>query len=251
MYISLGGYKMANPLFNENAYQQSVPQRGVRVGEQMTLQGTMNKTFFLLFLCVMGGLVAFNHYNAVASFAWPISIVTFVLAMIIIFKKTSAPLLSPVYALGEGIVLGVISAAYNAESQGIVAQAVLITLLVLGIMLFIYRTGIIKVNRTFIIGVVAATGAIALFYLVSLALMLFGVEVAYFTSNAPWAIAINAIICIIAAMNLLIDFKFIDQLTSEVLAPKYMEWYAAFNLMVTLVWLYLEILRLLARTRRR
>lgn len=242
---------MANPLFNEKAYQQSVPQRGIRVGEQMTLQGTINKTFFLLLLCVVGGIVAFNHYSSAATWAWPISIAAFIVAMIIIFKKTTAPLLAPVYALGEGVVLGVISAAYNAQYQGIVAQAVLITLLVLGVMLFIYRTGIIKVNRTFIIGVTAATGAIALFYLISLVLMLFGVHIAYFTSNSGLAIAINTIICIIAAMNLLIDFKFIDQLTSEVLAPRYMEWYAAFSLMVTLVWLYLEILRLLGRGRSR
>ena len=242
---------MANPLFNEKAYEQSIPQRGVRVGEQMTLQGTINKTFFLLFLCVMGGIAAFNHYSAIAAWAWPISIAAFIVALIIIFKKTTAPVLTPVYALGEGIVLGIISAAYNAQYQGIVAQAVLITLLVLGVMLFIYRTGIIKVNRTFIIGVMSATGAIALFYLISWGLSMFGMQLAYFTSNSSWAIAINVIICIVAAMNLLIDFKFIDQLTGEVLAPKYMEWYAGFSLLVTLVWLYLEILRLLGRTRNR
>lgn len=238
-----------NPLFNEKAYAQTVNR--IERGQEMTLQGTINKSFFLLLLCVIGGLISWNHYQTMAGAAWIIGLAAFVIAMIIIFKKTTAPLLAPLYAFGEGIVLGAISAAYNAQYQGIVAQAIIITLLVFGIMLFIYRTGIIKVNKTFIIGVTAATGAIALFYIVSLFLMLFGVQVGYFTSNSGWAIAVNAFICIIAAMNFLIDFKFIDQLTSEIIAPKYMEWYAGFSLMVTLVWLYLEILRLLARSRNR
>jgi uncharacterized YccA/Bax inhibitor family protein len=240
-----------NPLFNEKAYQRSIPQRGIRVGEQMTLQGTINKSFFLLLLCVMGGFMSWTHYATFAAYVLPIAIAAFIVAMIIIFNKTTAPFLASVYAFGEGLVLGIISAAYNALYQGIVAQAVLITLLVMGIMLFIYRTGIIKVNRTFVIGITAATGAISLFYLISLVLMLFGINVAYFSSNSGWAIAVNVFICIIAAMNFLIDFKFIDRLTSEVLAPKYMEWYAGFSLMVTLIWLYLEILRLLSRSHRR
>ena len=240
-----------NPLFNEKAYQKTLAGQYIRVGEQMTLQGTINKSFFLLFLCVIGGFISWNRYEALAVYAWPIAIVTMIIGFIVIFSKKTAPLLAPVYAFGEGIVLGVISAAYNVVYQGIVAQAVLITLLVFGLMLFIYRTGIIKVNRTFMIGVTAATGAIALFYLISLGLMLFGINVPYFSSNSGWAIAINAFICIVAAMNFLIDFKFIDHLTSEVLAPKYMEWYAGFSLMVTLIWLYLEILRLLGRSRSR
>ena len=240
-----------NPLFNERAYEQALAQQRVLVGQEMTLQGTINKTFFLLLLCVIGGILGFNHAAAMTPFMWPLAIGAFIVAMIVIFKKTSAALLAPVYSFAEGLLLGVISAAYQAESAGIVGQAIAITFLVFGIMLFIYRTGIIKVNRTFIIGVTAATGAIALFYLISLGLMFFGIQVPYFTSNSGWAIAINVFICIVAAMNFLIDFKFIDQLTSEVLAPKYMEWYAGFSLMVTLVWLYIEILRLLGRSRSR
>ena len=239
-----------NPLFNEKAFQQTLDQR-VRVGEEMTLQGTINKTFFLLFLCVAGGMITWNHYAAVAGYALLISLIAFVIACVICFKKTAAPVLAPIYAIGQGVALGAVSAAYNTQYQGIVAQAVLITLLVFGVMLFIYRTGIIKVNRTFIIGVAAATGGIALFYLISIVLMMFGVPVAYFTSNSGWAIAINVFICIVAAMNFLVDFKFIDQLTSQVIAPKYMEWYAGFSLLVTLIWLYIEILRLLGRSRSR
>ena len=240
-----------NPLFNQAAYERTLQQQRVRVGEEMTFQGTINKTCFLLLLCTVGGMIAWNHYTTVAAWIKPLTLAAFVIALIIGFKKTTAPLLAPVYALAEGLVLGSISAAYNAEYHGIVAQAIMITLLVMAMMLFIYRTGIIKVTHTFIIGVTAATGAIALFYLSSLGHTFFGVNVVYFTSTSSWAIAINVFICIVAAMNFLIDFEFINQLTSRANVPKYMEWYAGFSLMVTLVWLYLEILRLLGRSRSR
>ncbi|MBQ8843854.1 MAG: Bax inhibitor-1/YccA family protein [Elusimicrobiaceae bacterium] len=238
-----------NPLFNEKAFEQTL-SRG-RVGEAMTLQGTVNKTFALLFLCVVAGMFAWKNYQALAGYTTMIAIATFIVAMIVIFRKTSAPILAPVYAVGEGLVLGIISAAYNSAYQGIVGQAITITLLVFGLMLFLYKTGIIKVTRGFVIGVTAATGAIALFYLGSIVVGLFGVQVPYFTSTSGVSIAVNVFICIIAALNFAIDFQFIDQLTSQITAPKYMEWYAGFSLMVTLVWLYLEILRLLARTRDR
>ena len=240
-----------NPLFNEAAYKKTLEQQRVLVGQEMTLQGTINKTLFLLLLCVVGGLISWNHYTAIAGYTTLLVLATFVVSMIVIFQKRTAPLLAPVYALGEGLVLGIISAAYNQTYQGIVAQAILITLLVFAGMLFLYRSGIIKVNRAFMIGVVAATGAICLFYLVSLGLMLFGVNVPYFESTSGWSIAVNIFICVIAALNFAIDFAFIDQMTSTISAPKYMEWYAGFSLMVTLVWLYLEVLRTLGRSRSR
>ncbi len=238
-----------NPLFNEKAYEQTLSR--ARVGEAMTLQGTINKTFALLFLCVVAGMFAWKNYQAIAGYTTFISIATFIVAMIVIFRKTSAPILAPVYAVGEGLVLGIISAAYNVTYQGIVAQAISITLLVFLLMLFLYKTGIIKVTRGFVIGIVAATGAIALFYLGSWIVGFFGVHVPYFTSTSNLSIGVNVVICIVAALNFALDFHFIDQLTTQVTAPKYMEWYAGFSLMVTLVWLYLEILRLLARTRDR
>ena len=220
-----------NPLFNEKAFEQTL-SRG-RVGEAMTLQGTVNKTFALLFLCVVAGMFAWKNYQALAGYTTMIAIATFIVAMIVIFRKTSAPILAPVYAVGEGLVLGIISAAYNSAYQGIVGQAITITLLVFGLMLFLYKTGIIKVTRGFVIGVTAATGAIALFYLGSIVVGLFGVQVPYFTSTSGVSIAVNVFICIIAALNFAIDFQFIDQLTSQITAPKYMEWYAGFSLMVT------------------
>ena len=232
-----------NPLFNENAFRQAMS----RTEGAMTLQGTINKTFFLLLMCTVGALISWNNIQAVAGYTSLIAIVTFAIAMIVIFKKTAAPVLAPLYALGEGLVLGIISAAYNAQYQGIVGQA--ITFLVFFIMLFLYKTRIIKVTNSLVIGITAATGAIALFYIISLLLSVFGVNVAYFGSTSALSIGINVVICAVAAFNFLIDFRFIDQLTSQVVAPKYMEWYAGFSLIVTLVWLYLEILRLLARTR--
>jgi len=237
-----------NPLFNEKAYLNSIPL-GVR--KEMTLQGTINKTCFLLLICVVGGLLAWNHYAALAPYAWSIALVAFVIALIIIFKKTTAPLLAPIYVFGEGLILGTISFFYNSLYQGIVAQAIVITLLVMGLMLFIYRSGIIKVTRTFLIGVTAATGAIALFYVISSVLMAFGINVSYYNSTSGWAIAVNVFICIVAAMNFLIDFEFINQMTRRSGIPQYMEWYAGFSLIVTLVWLYLEVLRLLGRSRSR
>lgn len=234
-----------NPLFNENAFRQAMS----RTEGAMTLQGTINKTFFLLLMCTVGALISWNNIQAVAGYMSLIAIVTFAIAMIVIFKKTAAPVLAPLYALGEGLVLGIISAAYNAQYQGIVGQAIAITFLVFFIMLFLYKTRIIKVTNSLVIGITAATGAIALFYIISLLLSVFGVNVAYFGSTSALSIGINVVICAVAAFNFLIDFRFIDQLTSQVVAPKYMEWYAGFSLIVTLVWLYLEILRLLARTR--
>ncbi len=234
-----------NPLFNENAFRQAMS----RTEGAMTLQGTINKTFFLLLMCTVGALISWNNIQAVAGYTSLIAIVTFAIAMIVIFKKTAAPVLAPLYALGEGLVLGTISAAYNAQYQGIVGQAIAITFLVFFIMLFLYKTRIIKVTNSLVIGITAATGAIALFYIISLLLSVFGVNVAYFGSTSALSIGINVVICAVAAFNFLIDFRFIDQLTSQVVAPKYMEWYAGFSLIVTLVWLYLEILRLLARTR--
>ena len=234
-----------NPLLNENAFRQAMS----RTEGAMTLQGTINKTFFLLLLCTIGALISWNNFQAIAGYTNLIAIVSFVIAMIVIFKKTAAAMLAPLYALGEGMVLGIISAAYNAQYQGIVGQAIAITFLVFFIMLFLYKTRIIRVTNSLVIGITAATGAIALFYIISLLLSVFGVNVAYFGSTSALSIGINVVICAVAAFNFLIDFRFIDQLTSQVVAPKYMEWYAGFSLILTLVWLYLEILRLLARTR--
>ncbi len=234
-----------NPLFNENAFRQAMS----RAEGVMTLQGTINKTFFLLLLCTVGALYSWHHIQAIAGHIWLIVTITAVIGVMACFAKKSAAFLAPLYAVGEGAVLGIISAAYHAQYQGIVGQAIGITFLVFFIMLFLYKTRIIKVTNGLIVGITAATGAIALFYVISMLLSIFGVNVAYFGSTSPLSIGINLVICAVAAFNFLLDFKFIDDLTARIDVPKYMEWYASFSLIVTLIWLYLEILRLLGRMR--
>lgn len=240
-----------NPLFNEKAYERTLQGQMLRIGEEMTLQGTINKSCFLLLLCVAGGVIGWNHINAIFSYSALIIFSALGVGLFIIFKKTTAPFLAPVYALLEGLALGAISAGYNQMYEGIVLQAVSITALVFAVMLFLYKSGIIKVTHTFRLGVTAATGAIALFYLISLILMNFGVHISYFESTSGWAIAINLLICGVAAMNFALDFDFINIMTQQPRVPKYMEWYAGFSLLVTLIWVYLEILKLLGRSRSR
>ncbi len=240
---------MNNPMLNEAAFQRA--QERAAAGGVMTLQGTINKTFLLLFLCVVGGMITWTNYQSWAAFTWPILIGICVMAVITSFKPAAAPITAPIYALLEGMLLGVLSAMYNAQFQGIVFNAVAVTILVFFTMLFVYRTGIIRVTRGLAVGIFSATAAIALLYLGSFILSLFGVNPTYLTSNSPLAIGISVFICAVAAFNFLLDFRFIDAMTSNYQAPKHMEWYAGFGLMVTLVWLYIEILELLAKLQRK
>lgn len=238
-----------NPVLKENAFERL---NAVSAAQPMTLQGTINKTFLLLFICVVSAMFAWVNPQIFASGAvWLTVFGAFVLAMITSFKPAWSPFTSPVYAALEGLFLGGVSAAYNAQTGGIVFNAVAITLLVFFVMLAIYRFQIIRVTRGFMIGVMSATLAICLLYLGSWVLSLFGVSTAYLTSNSPLSIGISVVVCIVAALNFLLDFNFIDQMTRRYDAPKYMEWYAAFGLLVTLVWLYLEILRLLSKANSR
>ena len=154
-------------------------------------------------------------------------------------------------AFAEGLLLGIISAAYNARFQGIVFNAVAITLLVFFFMLFIYRMRIIPVTKKLRLGITSATAAIAVFYIGSWLLSLFGMNISYLTSASPLSIGISVVVCAVAAFNFLLDFDFIDQMTGRFAAPKFMEWYAGFGLVVTLVWLYIEILNLLGKMQSR
>lgn len=235
----------ANPILNEKAFERA--QMRVSAQNAMTLQGTINKTFFLLLLCVAGGMITWTNYQSWMGITWIVSIVAFILAIVMTFKPALSPMLSPLYALGQGMFLGAVSAAYNVQFKGIVFQAVAITVLVFFVMLFLYKTRIIRVTRGLAIGIVSATGAVALFYIISLVLGLFGVNTSYLSSSSPLSIGISLVICGIAAFNFLLDFNMIDQMTGEYTAPKYMEWYAAFGLVLTLIWLYIEVLRLLSK----
>lgn len=241
---------MANPILNERAFERAKIET-VQPAQAMTLQGTINKTFLLLFICVIGGMISWANPQAWAPYSWIVLIGAFVLALVAFFKPMLSPVLSPIYALLEGLFLGALSAAYNAQFNGIVFNAVAATILVFFIMLGVYKSGLIKMSRGLMMTIFCATGAICVLYLGSWILSLFGVSTAYLTSSSPLSIIISIVVCLVAAFNFLIDFYFIDQMTGQYSAPKYMEWYSALGLIVTLVWLYIEILNLLAKTQRR
>ena len=228
----------------------------------MTLNGNVNKTGILLLLSVL-----------TAAFAWTQSVVTgpdgtamvapgvtiyalggaiggFILAMVTVFKKTWSPVTAPLYALVEGFFLGAISAVFELKYPGIVFQAVVLTFGTLGALLAAYRSGLIRATENFKLGVVAATGGIALVYLVSMGLRLFGKDIPLIHESGLVGIGFSLFVVVIAALNLVLDFDFIES-GVEAGAPKYMEWYGAFGLMVTLVWLYIEFLRLLAKLQSR
>src|SRR3990170_5101077 len=166
------------------------------------------------------------------------------------FKPTWAPVTAPIYAALEGLALGALSAMLEARYPGIVIQAVALTFGTLAALLLAYRSGLIPVTKNFRMGVVAATGGIAIFYLVAMGLSFFGIRIAFLHEGSWLGIGFSLFVIVIAALNLVLDFDFIEK-GAEHGAPKFMEWYAAFGLMVTLIWLYLEILRLLSKLRNR
>jgi uncharacterized YccA/Bax inhibitor family protein len=174
----------------------------------------------------------------------------FIVAMVTIFKQSWAPVTAPIYALLEGLVLGGISAITNARYPGIGIQAVGLTFGTLFVLLLAYSSGLIKVTDKMRLGIVAATGGIAVFYLLEMVLGFFGIHFTTINGAGPVGIVFSLFVVAIAALNLVLDFDFIERGVS-VGAPKYMEWYSAFGIMVTLVWLYLEILRLLSKMRSR
>jgi uncharacterized YccA/Bax inhibitor family protein len=246
-----GLMRTSNPALNEKAFKGQVA-----VGEAMTLQGTVNKTGLLL-LCVVAtaawtwGLAHSNRPEAV--YPWMIGgiIGGFVVALATIFKQNWAPLTAPIYALLEGFALGGISAIFEQTYHGIAIQAVGLTFGTLFVMLLAYKTGMIRATQRFKTGVIAATGGIMVFYLIGMVLRVFfhfQIQVIY--AGGLWGILFSLFVIIIAALNLVLDFDMIETGVSGG-APKYMEWYGAFGLMVTLIWLYLEILRLLGKVRRR
>jgi uncharacterized YccA/Bax inhibitor family protein len=182
------------------------------------------------------------------SWLFIVALVAFGVAMVTIFKPKIAMFTGPIYAVLEGAVLGAISAMYNAQFDGIVLQAVLATMSVFAVMLFLYATRIIKVTKRYAAVVIAATLGIFVMYGVTLIATLFGADISFWNNPTPLGIGISVVIVIVAALNLGLDFAFIEQ-ASKSGAPKYMEWYGAFGVTVTIVWLYLEILRLLSLLR--
>jgi uncharacterized YccA/Bax inhibitor family protein len=243
-------FRTSNPALNEKAFRGEVA-----IGEAMTLQGTVNKTGILL-LCVVAtsawtwGLAHSPTPEAVTPWMMGGLFGGFIAALVTIFKHSWAPFMAPIYALLEGLVLGGISAIFEKSYPGIAVEAVGLTFGTLAVMLMAYKTGLIRATEKFKVGVIAATGGVALFYLVAMVLQLFHVNVGILYNATPLGIAFSVFVVIIAALNLVLDFDMIET-GVRISAPKYMEWYGAFGLMVTLIWLYLEMLRLLAKARRR
>ena len=241
-------FKSGNPAMN--VFQNTITLPGAGV---MTERGTMNK-FFIMFLLVMASASltwkAFYDGVNVMPYMLGAAILGFITAMVVIFKKEWSPFLAPVYALLEGVFLGAISATYNnafaKSAPGIVTQAVLLTFGTVIAMYLLYRFRVIKVTDKLRSIIFTATAGIAIFYLLAMVLRLFHVDIAFLHEGSLLGIGFSLVVVVIAAMNLLLDFDMIEKGVAAG-APKFMEWYGAFGLLVTIVWLYLEILRLLSK----
>jgi uncharacterized YccA/Bax inhibitor family protein len=242
--------RSGNPVLKDSTFQQ--PFQGV--GERMTLAGTVNKTAMSLALTLITAVYTWGRFMETrdASSIYGLLLVGtvggLIMAVVTVFKKTAAPYTVPAYALLEGFALGGISATFEVRFPGVVIQAVALTFGTLFCLLAAYRSGLIKATENFKLGVVAATGAVLLLYLVSFVMGFFGGSIGFIHNSGPFGILFSVFVVVIAALNLVLDFDFIESGVAQG-APKYMEWYGAFGLLVTLIWLYLEILRLLGKSR--
>jgi uncharacterized YccA/Bax inhibitor family protein len=251
--------KTSNPALGSKTFE-NLPTGAyggmVDAAARMSLSGTVNKTGILL-VCAMATaawvwhLFAQSHDMAeVAPYLTVGALGGLVVAMVTIFKKEWSAVTAPLYALLEGLVLGGLSALFDFRYPGVAFQAVGLTFATLFVLLAAYSTGMIRVTQKFRLGVIAATGGIMLFYLAEMVLSFFHVQFLAINSGTALGIVFSLLVCGIAALNLVLDFDFVEQGVAYG-APKYMEWYGAFGIMVTLVWLYLEILRLLSKIRSR
>ena len=242
--------RTSNPAFGENVLREiSFTDESTT----MTVNGMVVKT--LMALCgvlLTAGMAWIKFRDAgfagVQPFLWGGMIIGLIAAVVTCFKPMLAPYTTPVYALAEGAFLGSVSAIIAAQypQVNIVFQACLLTFGTLFVMLICYQTGVIRVTDRLRAGITAATGAVFLLYLVTFVLSFFGVSLPFIHSSGLLGIAFSLFVVGLAAFNLLLDFDLVDRLVAQ-RAPKAMEWYAAFALMVTLVWLYMEILRLLSK----
>jgi uncharacterized YccA/Bax inhibitor family protein len=250
-------FRTGNPALNDKTFGGLAP-----TAERMTIQGTVNKSFLLLILLLASAFWIWGQYDALEPaqaarstgqiMPWVIggAIGGFIVALVTMFKKSWAMVTAPLYALLEGLVLGGLSAILEAQYPGIVIQAVALTFGTFFCLLIAYTSRLIKVTQNFRLGVAAATGGIFLIYLATFILGFFGVNIPYIHESGLIGIGFSLFVVIIAALNLVLDFDFIESGAAQG-APKYMEWYAAFGLLVTLIWLYIEILRLLTKLRSR
>ena len=229
----------------ESTYRDAARQAGaISKSDTMTVQGAINKSFILGAIMLATAVYGYSAMNPLIM--WIGGIGGFIMVLIAAFKPHLSPTLAPIYAGLEGLFVGGISAVYASFMDGIIFQAVTLTIAVFFLMLFIYKSRIIKVDNRFRTGVIMATGAIFVVYLLSFALSFFGIQVPFIHDGGPIGIGISVVIVGVAALNLMLDFDNFER-GEQYNAPAYMEWFSAMGLLVTLVWLYVEILRLLSK----
>jgi len=244
-------FKSGNPTLSEKQFQQTTS--GYNSYETMTVRGTMNKFGFLMLMVMAGAAFswqAFNEGKNITPYLLIGALGGLVVALVITFKKEWSGYLAPAYGILEGVFVGAISAYFNflfhEKYPDIIMHAVLLTFAVAASMYLLYSLRIIKVTERLRSVIFVATASIAVFYLLTWILGFFGIHFAFLTTGSTFGIVFSLAVIGIAALNLLLDFDMIER-GSEMGAPKFMEWYGAFGLLVTLVWLYLEILRLLSK----
>jgi len=244
---------MANPVLTKQFGDPKQPENAlapvvIEPGDRMTMSSVLGQTG-LLFLLLLGGAVfGWSNAQEIGPIFWGSLIASIVLLIVTVARPQLVKITGPLYAIAEGVLVGAISRIYSDVYEGIVVQAVLATFAVFIAMLFLYANRIIKVTQRLRSTIMLATGGVFLFYLISIGLSLFGVDMPFIWDGGPVSILISLLIVGVASFNLLLDFDIIERGIKEG-APGWMSWFAAFGLMVTVVWLYLEILRLLALTR--
>lgn len=259
--------RTANPALSDKTFKNYQPIGVGSDSKTMTIDGTVNKCTMLVVIVMATALIPWNIYftdtqgimggaivaptpGNVMGYLIGGTIGGLIFALITIFKHNLSPFTAPCYAICEGLAMGAISALFEAKYPGIALQAIFLTLAILFSLLLAYKSGLIKVTENFKLGVIAATGGIFLVYLFSFIGGMFGFNVPYIHESGLFGIGFSVFVIVIASLNLVLDFDFIEHGAASD-APKYMEWYAAFGLLVTLIWLYVEILRLLAKLRDR
>ena len=239
--------RSGNPALNKNTFKNFTDSS---ISNQMTIDGTVNKTMLSLVVLFISAYYSWNSFSQ--SYIIIGSIGGFITALITIFKKHLAMYTVPIYAVFKGLMLGSLSFIFEASYPGIVNQAVFLTFGIMGALLFAYKTKIINPTENFKLGIFAATGGIAIIYIINFIMSFWGggISVMDPSNSSMFSIGFSFFVVIIASLNLVLDFDFIEE-ASEARVPKYMEWYAAFGLLITLIWLYIEILRLLAKLQSR
>ena len=248
---------MSNPFFNYKTLEKVNTLDSAGLENTMTVQGAIAKSTILFLTLVATAFAVWWKFggspeavNNLGAWMWGSAIGGFAIVMIAIFKKEWSPVLAPIYAVVEGVFVAVISMVYNYAYPGIITQAVTITFLILGIMLFSYRMGWLRATPMFKKVIIYATTAIGIFYLIMIVGGLFGATglSTFYAGSSPLSIGISAVIAGIAAFNLILYFDMIEK-GAENNLPDYMEWFSGMSLLITVVWLYLEILRLISKLR--